>query len=85
MTVLARVNNSVTEQPKKKPRIGSIRDLHLAKLGGGQALKRLTAVSECSSKLRQNLLLKPALTDILGISCVSTIDCSKAAESVWYP
>jgi hypothetical protein len=40
MVVLVRVSNSVTDRPKEKPRLGSTRDLHSAKLGDSQAYDR---------------------------------------------
>jgi hypothetical protein len=52
---------------KDKPFIGSVKGL---KLGGGQACDRLGV-----------WLLKPALTDILCISYINVIRCSKVNKA----
>jgi hypothetical protein len=57
------------------------------KLGGGQVSTTVepTAVSERLRKLKHSLVQKSALTDVLCVSCTSTVLCSAVTKRVWCP
>jgi hypothetical protein len=57
------------------------------KLGGGQVSTtvQLTAVLEQLRKLKHSLVQKSAMTDVLCVSCMSTVHCSAVTNRVWCP
>jgi hypothetical protein len=63
----------------EEPCIGSNRSLKLA-------VVRPTTVQVTNRRLlRHNLLQKPALTDVLCISCISSVHCGTVIKLVWCP
>jgi hypothetical protein len=68
----------------EKPCIGGIKGLNLV------AIRCATIqVTNCCfivvRKLMNNLLQKPALIDVLYISCIKIVHCSKVTKHVWCP